>query len=93
MKNSSPENLHRLLARQLKNAGFASNETFSDNFIKLLSSVNTAYSEADQSRYIIERSMEISSQEMQDLRETLQKEKEIIQAVISDGFCVLDPFW
>ncbi|MGD9591550.1 MAG: ATP-binding protein [Candidatus Berkiella sp.] len=37
--------------------------------------------------------MEISSQEMQDLRETLQKEKEIIQAVISDGFCVLDPFW
>ncbi|MBS0287804.1 MAG: response regulator [Proteobacteria bacterium] len=84
---------HRLLQRQMKNAGILENEIIPDKYLKLLSSINTAYLEADQSRYIIERSMEISSQEMQALRDVLQKEKEIIQAVISDGFCVIDPFW
>lgn len=77
----------------MKNAGILESDPIPDNYLKLLSHINTAYIEADQSRYIIERSMEISSQEMLHLREVLQKEKEIIQAVISDGFCVLDPFW
>ncbi|MBI2791614.1 MAG: response regulator [Gammaproteobacteria bacterium] len=85
---------HRLLLRQLKRSGIdITKPDFPTQYQELLKHVSNAYHEADESRYIIERSMEISSQEMLQLRDTLQKEKEIMQAVISEGMCVIDPFW
>lgn len=85
---------HRLLLRQLKRSGIdITKPDIPIQYLELLKHISNAYHEADESRYIIERSMEISSQEMLQLRDTLQKEKEIMQAVISEGMCVIDPFW
>lgn len=85
---------HPLLARQLKRVGIDSEqEEISDKYLKLLAYINNAYKEAEQNRYVIERAMEISSQEMRELRETLQNEKIIMQSVMSEGLCVVDTFW
>ncbi|MBN9288379.1 MAG: hypothetical protein BGO43_14030 [Gammaproteobacteria bacterium 39-13] len=85
---------HPLLARQLKRVGIdIEKEEIPDKYLKLLAYINNSYKESDQGRYVIERAMEISSQEMLELKETLQNEKIIMQSVISEGLCVLDPFW
>ncbi len=85
---------HQLLLRQLKRSGIdLENNNIPAEYLELLNYVSKAYNESDQGRYIIDRSMEISSMEMLHLRETLQKEKEIMQAVMSEGLCVIDPFW
>ncbi len=85
---------HPLLLRQMKRVGInVDSEAIPEKYLKLFSHINNAYKEADQGHYIIERSMELSSQEMRELRLSLQKEKEIMQAVMSEGLCILDPFW
>lgn len=88
--------LHPLLLRQLKRAEFDINidgENVDPNFVKLLESVSNAYLQADEGRYIVERSLEISSEEMNELRVNLQKERDIMQSVMSEGLCVLDPIF
>ncbi|MCS5711178.1 ATP-binding protein [Candidatus Berkiella aquae] len=85
---------NKLLLKQLKRSDISlENDDLPQNFINLLQRVSNAYNEAEQGRYIIERSMEISSEEMLNLREILQKEKEIMQSVMSEGLLVIDPFW
>lgn len=88
------QNIHPLLARQLKRAGIAiGSAEITPELDKLLLFVSNAYTEADESRYIVERSLDISSQEMNDLRAHLQEERDIMQSVMSEGLCVLDSNW
>jgi PAS domain S-box-containing protein len=66
---------HKLLQRQLSRLNIKLDELPSDqkerweNFLQL---VNKAYSEADQERYLLERSMEISSRELLELNKNLE---------------------
>ncbi len=100
---AEPKDLHPLLRRQLARAGIQDlgGPIPADAFAALLGRVSTAYAEADQDRYTIERSLQISSQEMQDLYSNLQAASEsrlaqdaqrlraIVRAV-GDGLCVFD---
>ncbi len=86
--------LHPLLIRQLKRAGIDIDANNIDPAIhKLLQSVSNGYQEADEGRYIVERSLDVSSSEMNQLRTNLQKERDILQSVMSEGMCVLDPLF
>jgi len=67
---------------------------------KLLELVNGSYKDADEERYLVERSLEISSTELQDLNASLRAseaslavEHDKLEAVIlslGDGLCVMD---
>ena len=59
--------MHKLLQRQLKKSG----ATVDEKFLKL---VDEAYKAADEDRELLERSLEISSQEMRELYEQIQKQ-------------------
>ena len=85
--------LHPLLIRQLKRAGIDIDSVIDPAIKSLLQSVSNGYREADEGRYIVERSLDISSQEMNDLRSNLQQERDILQSVMSEGLCVLDPLF
>ena len=58
--------MHHLLKRQLKKTG----ANVDNNFLKL---VDQAYKDADEDRNLLEHSLEISSQEMRELYEQIQK--------------------
>jgi PAS domain S-box-containing protein len=94
---------HRLLQRQLKRLGLQEQSVPSDvqAWQQFLEQIGRTYAEGDQDRYLLERSLSISSHEMQDLYEKLRQlsetriaaERDKLQAVISsvgDGLCALD---
>ncbi|MBV8632863.1 MAG: PAS domain S-box protein, partial [Burkholderiaceae bacterium] len=62
-------NFHSLLLRQLKRLGIevGKRPATAQQWLLFLDRVNRAYTEADQERYLMERSQEISSREMQEL--------------------------
>jgi len=95
--------MHRLLERQLKKLNLGAESVPSDpkEWQRLLERISQSYTEADQDRYLLERSLSISSREMRDLNESLRQssetriavERDKLQAVISsvgDGLCTLD---
>ncbi|GJM23340.1 MAG: hypothetical protein DHS20C15_32550 [Planctomycetota bacterium] len=95
--------LHPLLLRQLSRIGADPQHTISDaaHWEQLLQRVSRSYHQADDDRYTLERSLQISSDEMQELYDTLRQvsesqlsaEKRKLEAVVSalgDGLCVLD---
>ncbi|HQU85461.1 MAG TPA: EAL domain-containing protein [Pyrinomonadaceae bacterium] len=66
--------LHSLLKRQLKKCGAdALNLPTFEQWREFLNRVDRFYTEADQERYLLERSLEISSKEMQDVYEQLRR--------------------
>lgn len=66
--------LHPTLKRQLKRVGADDSHPPSDTeWQELLTRVNNAYLVADQERYVLERTLEISSNEMQKLYENLKR--------------------
>lgn len=66
--------LHSLLNRQLKKSRIDEQTCpESEQWQDFLERVNRAYTEADQERYLIERSLMISSQEMQEVYEQLRQ--------------------
>src|SRR5687768_2988742 len=66
--------MHPLLARLLRKVGASPGEAPSaEAWRGLLELVDRTYVEADQDRYTLERSIEISSREMQGLYETLKR--------------------
>lgn len=71
--------LHPILKRQLIKNNI--NETFqeNENLSHFIAAINQAYTELDKMRYLTERSMEISSQEMHQLYENIKEEKDILQ--------------
>jgi diguanylate cyclase (GGDEF)-like protein/PAS domain S-box-containing protein len=70
---------HNLLLRQLKRLGI-DQETLPatpEQWGELLERVDRAYTEADQQRYLVERSQEISTREMQELYSRLEEAQRI----------------
>ncbi len=77
--------LHSLLKRQLKKSGLTDNDLPTiEEWQNFLNRINRAYLEADQERYLLERSLTISSKEMHQLYDRLQK-SETRYALASQG--------
>ena len=72
--------LHQLLLRQLRKANASADAPpDKDAWEALLQSVSRAYVAADEDRYTIERSLELSSQEMKDLYDRLSEERDRLE--------------
>ncbi len=94
---------HRMLARQLRKAGISPEDGATpEQLASLLDGVDRSHVQADRERYLLERSLMLSSREMQELYETLRRnsetaiavERDRLQAVLQalgDGLCILDP--
>ncbi len=94
--------MHSLLRRQLKKLGLEpSTRPTVDEWRQLLDAVNAAYDTADEDRYLLERSLTISSLEMQELNAATRQasegrvkaERDKLRSVISAlgaGLCLLD---
>ena len=87
--------VHPLLSRQLRRLKLDRTEMpDASRWETLLDRVSAAYAEAEQHRYLVERSLEVSSSEMRSLYEELQGAQARAQAVFdsaSVGLCVIDP--
>lgn len=86
--------MHSLLRRQLKKCGIAEGATpEAEGWTALLARIAQSYTEADQERYLLERSLSISSREMHQLSENLQQQRDRLTAILEslgDGVCALD---
>jgi signal transduction histidine kinase/CheY-like chemotaxis protein len=94
MRDESVEQIHPVLARQLRKAGVADLSQPVDPacFAELIRRVSSAYTSADFDRYLLERSIDLSSHEMKDLNDQLQKDRNQLDALlgaIGDGVCSL----
>lgn len=70
--------MHKLLKRQLDRLGMSEkNIPALDVWQKFLDRINAAYVEADQERYTLERSMDISSRELSELNSKLEDAQQI----------------
>lgn len=72
--------LHQLLLRQLKKADMSIDDIHQDkrtNWNELINRISRTYSDHDQDKYILERSMEISSKELMALNEKLESAQQI----------------
>jgi PAS domain S-box-containing protein len=88
--------MHAILARQLKRAGsqFGSPPVDANAWTGFLQSIDRAYAQADDDRYLLERSLAISSEEMGELHGQLAAERDTISSVIcslAEGVCAVDP--
>jgi PAS domain S-box-containing protein len=87
--------MHQMLQRQLKRAGLtvAAPPADAKTWQSLLEWVDRAYTEADQDRYLMERSLSLSSNEMRGLHQQLAAERDTLHTVIcalAEGLCALD---
>lgn len=95
--------MNPLLARQLRRLGLSEAVPPTDPVVwkNLLERIERSYEDAEQNRYLLERSLQISSQEMREVYEELKQrseERELeqetrLKAVVdslSDGLCTLD---
>ena len=91
--------MHPLLERQLRRIGIQANDT-DEEWQKLLERVSRTYDAADHDRYLLERSLEISSKEMQELYAELAARSETelaaerdkldsVMLAVSEGICAL----
>lgn len=98
--------MHPLLTRQLKRLGLetASVPPSPHTWLKFLDRVNRSYVESDQGHELLERSIALSSKEMQDLNEQVRRtsesrlteERDKLQTIlrsVGDGLCVVDQHW
>jgi len=65
--------MHRLLKMQLKKIGYANKELTSEQTHKLINLVDRAYIESDEDREFLEHTLEVSSREMHELYEELER--------------------
>lgn len=85
------ENFHRLLARQIKK--HARGEDFVREHADFLASVNEAYSQADQDRSMVERSLALTSEELLDKNSELSGLVSLLNATLeaaTDGVLVVN---
>ena len=82
--------LHNLLARQLARLSLQP-EAAPDvpNWLTLLERVSQTYADVDQDRYLIERSQDISSREMQELYDALQRERDHLESRVAERTAAL----
>ena len=96
--------LDKLLIRQLRRERFDPEQLPTDmhGWQNLLDRISRSYVQHQQDRYLLERSLDVSSKEMQALYDDLRQasesqvasERDKLQAIINgfrDGFCTLDP--
>ena len=78
MPKSAASKLHPTLERQLKKLGMTASDlpVEAGGWEQFLERISRAYTEADEDRYLLERSLTISSKEMQELYETVRKSSE-----------------
>ncbi|MCA9717125.1 MAG: response regulator [Myxococcales bacterium] len=101
MKGES--DLHRVLKRQLRRVGVRDPATppSAESWADLLTRISRTYAGNEEDRYLLERSLDISSHEMQELYEQLRRasesrigaERDRLASVLNalgDGLCVLD---
>lgn len=69
---NKPTNLHRLIQRQIKK--FLPSDFQIDEFAAFINSVDQAYLQSDNDRALLERSIELTSQELRERNEELQKQ-------------------
>ena len=78
---------HHLLLRQLdKTDTCIDKEPKFSNWLEILSKINDSYLESDQERYLLERSLSISSSEMQELHQKTQQHAEQWVKDISNNY-------
>lgn len=87
--------MHPILTRQLKRLGLVESRPPEnpEAWSQLLAFVGHAYEQADQDRYLLERSLALSSDEMAGLHARLAAERDWITAVIcslGEGVCAMD---
>lgn len=87
--------LHPLLLRHLKRAELSAETPPSDPQVwtKFLQCVHRAYTESDESRYLLERSLAVSSEEMQQLHRRLEGEAARLESIVEsvgEGLCAVD---
>lgn len=95
--------MNPLLARQLRRLGLSEAVSPKDPVVwkNLLERIEQSYEDAEQNRYLLERSLQISSQEMREVHDELKQQSEEraleqetrLKAVVdslSDGLCTLD---
>ncbi len=101
---SAQAELHRLLLRQLRRLGLGADDgpPSAEQWSQVLAAVSRSYASAEEDRYLLERSLDLSSREMQALYENLRQASETqiaaerdrlgsVLAALSEGLCVLDP--
>lgn len=73
--------MHDILQRQLKRADLSADRTPADQaaWEAFLKDVDQVYAQSDQDRYLLERSLEISSREMGEINEKLTEESKRLQ--------------
>ncbi|GAA4705241.1 putative bifunctional diguanylate cyclase/phosphodiesterase [Phytohabitans rumicis] len=72
---ASAADYHRILERQLRRLGLSPDKSpDTSQWSKLLDVVSTSYRESDTDRYMLERSIEISSEEMRAMHEVLKRQ-------------------
>jgi len=82
--------LHNLLRRQLRRLGLAPGRAPAvDVWKTLLDQVSQNYGSADQDRYLLERSQDISSREMQELNDALEHERKSLESRVGDRTAAL----
>jgi signal transduction histidine kinase/PAS domain-containing protein len=87
---------NNLLLRQLKRCGLSTEKlpTTVAEWLAFLQCVNRSYIEADQEHYLLERSMLISSREMSELNEKLEKAQQLVGLGYWDYNTIKDKiFW
>lgn len=87
--------MHPILARQLKRCALFEGALPANDaaWSTLLKTVSNAYEQADQDRYLLERSLALSSEEMGSLHRELAAERDTISSVIcslDEGVCAVN---
>ncbi len=84
------KSLHNLLRRQLRRLGLAPGRPPDvDAWRALLDQVSRTYGDAEQERYLLERSQEISSREMQELNDALEHERDRLESRVAERTAAL----
>ena len=80
------ETLHPLLLRQLRRLSLGPDRPPADAaaWVRMLERVSRAYTEAEQDRYLLERSQQIASAEMAELNAALQAERDLLDTRVRE---------
>jgi PAS domain S-box-containing protein len=89
--------MHRVLERQMRKLGIPTDDLTlpsEGQWVALIAQVERTYVDADQDRYTMERSIDISSSEMKDLHRRLASERDTLRSIFESaalGIVRLDP--